>query len=273
MSGRLGPRITMASLHPVVMRLSALATLSDPDRRLIEQLSHHRAQHQVGDELIVEGQKLRRARFIVSGWATSQRLLADGRRQIFGVALPGDGVGLCPWHSPPALCSVTAATTMETVEAEPVLARVRAGGSPGLTRALAAAGRLDELFVLDHITRLGSQTAYERVAHFLLEVQHRLAMAGLGDDHRFPLPLTQEIMADALGLSVVHINRTLQQMRRDQLIELRSGTAILLQREALIRVADFRWPAEWAASPPAPTAPPRDDQAAAPRQLLVGRSA
>jgi len=242
MSGRFMPRTALRSIDPVVKRMRALAPLSEADRDLLYQLNDRRTRHRVGDELIMEGQKARRARFIVSGWASSQRVLADGRRQVFNIAIPGDGVGVCPWHTPPALCSVVAATAMETVDAEPIMERVRDGRSPGLAHALTAAGRLDELLALDHITRLGSQTAYERVAHFLLEMQHRLEMAGLGDTQRFPLPLTQEMLADTLGLSIVHINRTLQQLRRDKLIELRSGVAVLLQRDVLITLADFRWP-------------------------------
>jgi CRP-like cAMP-binding protein len=63
---------------------------------------------------------------------------------------------------------------------------------------------------------------------------------GLAEKQRFPLPLTQELLADALGLSIVHINRTLQQMRRDGLIEWRSGVATILQRNLLVNLADYR---------------------------------
>jgi CRP-like cAMP-binding protein len=82
------------------------------------------------------------------------------------------------------------------------------------------------------------------MAHFFLELQRRLEVTGLGDSQRFPLPLTQEILADALGLSIVHVNRTLQHLRREQLIELRSGVAILLQPAALAQIADYRAPQE-----------------------------
>lgn len=217
-------------------------------------MTERRVRHRAGDELIAEGQTARRARFIVSGWAHSQRVLMDGRRQTFGFLLPGDGLGMCPRQSPPALAVFVAATALETVDAEPLMEVVQSGRSPGLERALAAAARLDDILTYDHVTRLGCQTAYERVAHFLLELQHRSEMAGLGDRHRFPMPLTQEMLADALGLSIVHINRTLQQLRQRRLIELRSGVAVLLDREALIQIADFRWPKSMRAPAPADTA-------------------
>jgi CRP-like cAMP-binding protein len=227
-------------IDPVLRRLRALATLSDSDQDLIRNLSERRERHVSGEELIAEGQIARRPRFVVSGWACRQRVLPDGRRQIFGFALPGDGLGICAKPAPPALCSVVALTALETVDAEPVTEAAQDGHSPALARALGAAEILEETLLLDHMVRLGRQTAYERVAHFLLELQTRLEIAGLGDMQRFPLPLTQEILADALGLSIVHVNRTLQQLRRERLIELRSGVAILLQRDLLATIADYR---------------------------------
>jgi len=175
-------------------------------------------------------------------------VLPDGRRQIFSFLLPGDGVGL-DRRSGAELCTITALTAVESIDAEPLLDAVQAGAAPGLARALAAAAELEQARLFDHMVRLGRQTAYERVAHFLLELQRRLETAGLGDGRRFPLPLTQEIMADALGLSIVHVNRTLQQLRRERLIELRSGVAILLERDLLADIAGYRPPAARPAPP------------------------
>ena len=168
-------------------------------------------------------------------------MLPDGRRQIFSFLLPGDGFGLSR-RPGPELSTVAALTALETVDAEPMLDAIHAGKAPGLARALSGIEPLEQTQLFDHMVRLGRQTAYERVAHFLLELQRRLEVVGLGDNQRFPLPLTQEILADALGLSIVHVNRTLQQLRRERLIELRSGVAILLERELLASIADYRLP-------------------------------
>lgn len=215
-------------------------------------LAERRERHAPGDELITEGDTQRKPRFVVAGWAARQRVLSDGRRQIFSMILPGDNFGVAPRNAPPAPWTVVALTALETVDAEPVLDAALDGCCPGLARALTAAALEEERLLLDHMVRLGQQTAYERVAHFLLELQRRLQMAGLGDSQRFPLPLTQEILADALGLSIVHVNRTLQQLRRERLIELRSGVAILLQPEALADIAGCEIP-----SARRPTAAPR----------------
>lgn len=233
------PSLKMASrpIDPVLRRLRLLSPLSEAEQARVAALDERRERHGAGEELAAEGQAPRRARFVLSGWACRQRILPDGRRQIFSFLLPGDGFGL---DGRPALSSIVALTALETVDAEPALAAALSGEAPGLKVAVDQMRRIDQALLLDHMVRLGRQTAYERVAHVMLELQHRMEVAGLGDANRFPLPLTQEILADALGLSIVHVNRTLQQLRRERLIELRGGVAILLQPDLLASIADYR---------------------------------
>lgn len=240
MTGRYTPRITPRPLEPVVRRLRTLAPLTDDDQALVRSLGERRQRHAAGEELVAEGEPAGRPRFVISGWACRQRVLPDGRRQIFGFLLPGDSIGFGDGPPSPALTSVVALTAVDTVDAEPVVEAAASGRSPALAAALARGRRLEWSRLLDHMVRLGRQTAYERVAHFLLELQHRMEIAGFGDAQRFPLPLTQEILADVLGLSIVHVNRTLQQLRREKLIELRSGVAILLQPDLLATISDFK---------------------------------
>lgn len=240
MTGRYTPRIAPRPLEPVVRRLRTLAPLSEDDQALVRSLSDRRQRHAAGEELVAEGEAVGRPRFVVSGWACRQRVMADGRRQIFSFLLPGDTLGFGDNPPSPSLTSVVALTALETVDAEPVAEAAASGRAPALAAALARARRQEWSMLLDHMVRLGRQTAYERVAHFLLELQHRMEIAGFGDAQRFPLPLTQEILADVLGLSIVHVNRTLQQLRREKLIELRSGVAILLQPDILASISDFR---------------------------------
>jgi CRP-like cAMP-binding protein len=250
MPSRLTPRSASRPLDVVIRRLRALSAFSEAELELLRKLGDRRERHVAGEELIAEGRSAR-PRFILSGWACRQRVLPDGRRQIFSLLLPGDGVSL-GGKVAAEISAVAALTALETVDADPLLNAVEAGKAPGLARALAAIEPIEQTQLFDHMVRLGRQTAYERVAHFLLELQQRLEVVGLGDSQRFPLPLTQEILADALGLSIVHVNRTLQQLRRERLIELRSGVAILLQRELLAEIADYPLPSPRASADPAP---------------------
>jgi CRP-like cAMP-binding protein len=257
MTSRLTPRSVSRPLEAVARRLRAFSSLSNAELELLRGFTGRRERHHPGDHLIAEGALGARPRFILTGWACRQRTLPDGRRQIFSFLLPGDSVA-CTARILPEASAVVALTTMETLDAQPLLDAIADDRAPGLAHAFSAIEAAEQKLLLDHMVRLGRQTAYERVAHFLLELQRRLEIAGLGDEQRFPLPLTQEMMGDALGLSIVHINRTLQQLRRDGLIELRSGVAILLEPERLADIAAFprpqRYRAAFAAKPTA-----RDD--------------
>lgn len=238
MTTRLPPRL-LARPETVTRRLRALASLTDVEMTLLHGLGDRRKRHVAGDLLTAEGELDGRPRFILSGWACRQRTLSDGRRQIFSFLLPGDSVSIIG-RKHPEVCAVVALTPVETGDAQLLVEAADSGRAPGLARALAALEPQEHTLLLDHMVRLGRQTAYERVAHLLLEFQGRLKVVGLGDDQRFPLPLTQELMGDALGLSIVHVNRTLQQLRRDRLLELRSGVAILPQPERLAEIAGVR---------------------------------
>lgn len=244
MKNRFQPRLAPRPVDPILRRLCALSPLAESEQALVRGLAERRDRHLAGVELVSEGSPPRRGLFVISGWACWQRIMPDGRRQIFRLVLPGDGIALGERPVQPAMASVVALTALETVDAEPVLEAILADKAAGLKQAMEKSRRDDQRMLLDHVVRLGRQTAYERVAHFLLELRDRLEVAGLGDQQRFPLPLTQEILADALGLSIVHVNRTLQQLRREHLIELRSGVAILLQPDVLADISGYQRPVE-----------------------------
>jgi CRP-like cAMP-binding protein len=226
--------------HEVLLRrLERLGPLSPAAVELVQGLGPAET-HPAGVELQREAGAAH-PRAVASGWACRQRVLSDGRRQIFGFLLPGDLTGV--WSGGGlAGCSTLALTPMQTLDASR-LREVLAGDHAafaGLRVALQAAAAQEEAALLDHIVRLGRQTALERVAHQLLELHGRLGAVGLADETSFALPLTQEVMSDALGLSFVHMNRILQQLRRERLIDLKGGAVTLLQPELLISLSDYQ---------------------------------
>lgn len=228
----------------VLRRLRSLAPLNDRETILVLDLGAHRQTHPHEVELYGEGYVIGRPKVLLSGWAARCRVLPDGRRQIFTFVLPGDAIGLCPRAEPIALSTTIGLTPTVTADAGPLAeaAFERAEEFPGIASAVTIAGLLEDASLLDHIVRLGRMTAYERMAHLLLELRWRLMAVGLGDERRFPMPLTQEVLADALGLSIVHVNRTLQHLRHEGLLETRGGYVELLKPEVLIATSDFRQP-------------------------------
>jgi len=91
----------------------------------------------------------------------------------------------------------------------------------------------------EHLIDVGRRSALERVAHFLLELATRLQAIGLADECSYQMPLTQELIGDALGLSVPHVNRTLRQLREENLVAIEGQRVVIKNVEALSRLADF----------------------------------
>ena len=178
---------------------------------------------------------------VVSGWACETRILRDGRRQIFGFVLPGDPIDV-ESSSNIGQRALIALTRLEVVDAEVVSGgdSIEAANS---ARAIERAIRQREERLFDQMVRIGRLTAKERVLNMLLELYDRLDAVGMVKERTFRIPITQEMFADALGLSIVHINRTLQQLRREGLIVLKAGSVTLphLDRVASAACYPFSW--------------------------------
>jgi CRP-like cAMP-binding protein len=158
--------------------------------------------------------------FIASGWACRVREIGESGRQILGFILPGDAIGL-RWTDPAPPHRTIALTSLYLLDGH---------GLTGLDRCLARSERAEHHRHLDHTVRLGALSAYEAMCHFLTELHDRLQQVGLAQKGRFELPVAQDVLGDALGISEVHANRILSQLKRDGLLELGPGWAALPYR-------------------------------------------
>lgn len=224
---RLAP--VQSGRQPAVTRLAALAALDRVSLARLEVAVESAHLLKPREELLSEGSAVGEPQLIVSGWAARVRVLSDGRRQFLSFLLPGDLVGLCSQPRPLAVSTVAALTPLSVC-----IAPTADPGSP-LADAYAASRALDEAYLLAQITRLGRLNAQERIGDLLLELYERLSLAGLAAHGAFELPMTQETLADALGLTPVHTNRMLQQARREGDLRLNSGRATLGDVAALTR--------------------------------------
>jgi CRP-like cAMP-binding protein len=221
--------------EPALLRLSSLAALDACEMDALDQAAQRRSLLPGHREILPGGEARRGRHILLRGWAYRVRLLADGRRQILGFLLPGDLFGGDRQGSHVALNSVMSMTPVETCPAP-----AANQGDDGLAEAYAISGTIDEYYTYRQIVRLGRLSALERIADWLLEMHERLSANGLAENSTFPLPLTQEIMADTLGLTSVHVNRMLQTLRRNGLAKLTGGTATILDKERLSSLADVR---------------------------------
>lgn len=214
-----------------VRRLRRFGPLQDEDLDALEARLGRIEAYSAGKDLELTGSP---PMFLLSGWACLAHSLRDGRRQILAFLLPGDGVGFD--------LLTRSQRAVEAVALTPLKVRYTqanfTAGTERLGRAFAGAAAAQQGRMIDQMVRLGRQTASERMAHLLLELHGRLAEIGETRGDSFNLPIKQEILADALGLSLVHVNRTLQQMRRDHLIDMRGAQMTLLDRAALEGASD-----------------------------------
>ena len=227
-----------AIVDTVARRLSAFSPLNDVETAAVRALSLTVERRPARSVLMHEGERITSPRLLVSGWAACIRHLADGRRQILRLLLPGDGIGVLGALQGVAIEDVVALTHVQTVDASSLCDRWEKGTlSRGLVNALRAARTADQVLTQNQIVRLGAMTATERVADLLLELHRRLITVGLASSHRFPLPVTQDVLSATVGVSPVHVNRIVQQLRREGLIELKGSTVTLLRPEALAQLS------------------------------------
>lgn len=219
-----GPAFTLA---PAVRRLNALAPLAESARGAIEAALQQTVSIPIRRDLLTEGKPTGAPRIIVQGWAARVRIQVDGRRQFLSFLLPGDLIGLCAHPDPLATSTVTALTPLKVCPAP------AAETCPTLATAYAMSAATEEAYLLDQIARLGRLHALERILSLLLEFDERLDLAGLAHGGTFEIPLTQEQMADALGLTSVHVNRMLQQARREAKLQW-TGRSVTIHDPALL---------------------------------------
>jgi CRP-like cAMP-binding protein len=188
--------------------------------------------------ILAEGEASASVRLVRSGWVTSATQLRDGSRQIIDVYLKDDLLfpQTVAGGSRVSLHAVDRAVTLEFPLARLVgLASQR----PDLARICAAATARLGAIHLEHLVNLGQRGAAARTAHFFLELAERAAPGDGNAALSFECPLTQTDLADALGMTAIHLNRTLRDLRLLGFMTFRRGTVLIKDRPRLARLADF----------------------------------
>ncbi|MGJ3263700.1 MAG: Crp/Fnr family transcriptional regulator [Salinarimonas sp.] len=219
---------------PFFRRLNSYVALTPDDERLVEDLCRERVRR-VGprEDVVREGERPRGLHLVLDGWAMRYKSLEDGRRQVLSFVLPGD---LCEQHVlllPRADHSLGSITPVTVAEVSATRIAEISGASPRLPTALAWSDLCAQALQREWTVNLGQRTALERMAHLICELFHRLRAVGLTHGLSYELPATQAMLADATGISAVHVNRTLQELRAAELITLRGRHMTIHDIEAL----------------------------------------
>jgi CRP-like cAMP-binding protein len=205
-------------LDVVAEKLARRTSLTQQDRAAILALPHAITRLKPSGKLVREGAGPKHCSFILSGFAYRDKLVRSGARQITAVMLPGDFVDLPHLFLGIADQGVHAMTDLvaASIETEPL--RRLALDHPAVARALWVEASIDAAIDREWIVNVGRREAIVRVAHLICELALRTVRAGLSGGDSFELPMTQEQIGDACGLTAVHVNRVLRALSEQGLV-------------------------------------------------------
>jgi CRP-like cAMP-binding protein len=224
---------------PLIDKLGSYLSLSPVEVEFLCDL--HRRKRRFGRhrDIIAQGRPYRSVFILCSGFVCRYKILSDGKRQVLNLGLPGDLIGLpaCVFEN-----AVNAARSLTEVVVAPVPFQTLYdlfGRFRRVAVALFWVSAREAAISEEHLVNVGRRSAYERLAHLILELLVRLRDAGLADELSYSLPLTQELIADVLGLSGPHVSRLLRLLREEGLITIDGHRLTVIDLESLTQLAGF----------------------------------
>jgi CRP-like cAMP-binding protein len=228
----------MNERNPLIMKLEHGAALSDEDRQRLRDVTVGGKVVGADVDIILEGEAPNTVRLVMSGFACRYKNLSNGRRSIMAYLIPGD---FCDLHiailgemdhsirtlTPCTIVEISTQTVMELTK------------HPTIARALWWSTLVDEGILREWLVSMGQRDASQKMAHLFCELLIRLQTVGLATKNGFPLLLTQAELADTLGLTPVHINRVLQQLREDGFIVLKHRYLTIVNVPKLMEFGQF----------------------------------
>jgi CRP/FNR family transcriptional regulator len=231
----------------------AFQPIDDEALAVIDELKQSEIEFDTGVDLIREGETDSGLYTLLAGWAYRYKTLPDGRRQILNVLLPGDFIGLQQKMDAVASHGVRSLTPVRVCSFRRDAVWALHRDVPALGYDVTWLAAHGERLVDDNLLNVGQRGALERAAALLLALHARAAPFDPGNVEQdgIVFPLTQQHLADAMGLSLIHTHRTLRKLQQDKLVEWRAGQQRLRvpDLKKLAAVARIRWPLEPAPRP------------------------
>jgi CRP-like cAMP-binding protein len=227
------------ALERFLSRLSSRSTLSEDEQRAVLGLDHRSAHYRARVDIVVPGEHVDYACLVASGIAARFDQMRNGQRQLTAFHIPGD---MCDLHSvvaPTAAWGITALTPTTVLQVSHAALCKAIDEFPNLALAFWRDGTADASIIAKWLGNIGRQDARARLAHMLCEFGIRMEIGRLGARASFDLAVTQEQMADALGLTSVHVNRTMQRLRSEGLIIAQGQRIEILDWDRLVAAAEF----------------------------------
>ena len=197
-----------------------------------------------GATLLAEGERSAHLYTLLSGWGFRYKLLPDGRRQVLNYLLPGDLIGLQGTLMSEIQHSVEALTPMLLCVFEREKLPALYENHPGLAFDITWIASREEQMLDENLLSVGRRTALERAAYLIAFIISRARSVGATGLKTTDIPITQQHVADTLGLSLVHTNKTIRKLINLGLVRWRDGGCEVLDLDGLIRIARWEGPSE-----------------------------
>lgn len=222
-----------------LQRLTHAATLSQTEVGALEELCRNPREIPAKKYLSRDGDEIVSFPVILSGWAARYQILRNGARQITRLLLPGDAFYFDSSPDAVAIEEVITLSPCQIVNIPHAEMSRAIDRHPAIGEAMRNYGCMENAILSSWVVNIARRDALERMAHLICEAHFRLSLIDNTRGSQFFFPLTQDDLADVLGLTPVHINRKLQQLRHEKLITLRSKQMTILNLRELQQVAGF----------------------------------
>lgn len=230
---------SISPLLPLVKRLERHGDLAGGARDAILSLPCWLRRVKAGAHLVREGDRPDESRLVVSGLAFRHKLTGDGARQIVSIHVPGEVIDLHNSFLDVADHNVQALTDVEVALIPREVLRELNAAHPDVARGMLTEALIDASILMEWLLNVSRRDAKTRLGHFICELALRLRAAGVGEPASYSVPLTQDQMADALGMTQVHLNRMLMALGERGLIERDRRSVHILDWQALVDFSDF----------------------------------
>lgn len=228
-----------AAAPALALKLNAFTRLSAEDIEALQRLTRNVRTIEPRRDIVREGERPMHVHLVLKGWGCRYKSLPDGKRQVVGFFLPGDFCDLNAYALKEMDHSLAAITPVKVAVIGREDMESLIGAHPRIAQALRWNDLVDQGIQREWLLNLGQRSAYARIAHLILELFLRLHTVGLTEGHSCDFPLTQNDIADATGLTAVHVNRMLQELRSDGIIELERKRLTIPHLEVLKEAAMF----------------------------------
>jgi CRP-like cAMP-binding protein len=225
--------------NPLIRKLESIFTLADDERQALENLPMQVMVIKEDQDIVREGDRPSRSCLILSGFACTSKITAQGKRQIVSFTIAGDIPDLQSLHLKVLDNSVSTISPCRVGFIPHDALHEICTRYPRIAAAFWRETLIDAAIFREWVMNVGQRDGPSRMAHLLCELLVRLKAVGLVEDHVCDLPITQSEFADALGLSTVHVNRVLQDLRSENLITLHGGSLKVLDWEGLQKAGEF----------------------------------